>query len=159
VYREGLFAPVTLHGDIVVDGVVASSYAAVMSRALPAPLRHKGALLNACAHAMAAPMRMVHALDPGMMEHIMRIVSRTDSGGFDPYALWGPGGLLAIKSAIDASVTSAPAPSAWRRLLATCAAYGFVLASAAVAAASNTVSGAASIVWLTIGIDGASSYW
>jgi len=159
VYREGLFAPVTLHGDIVVDGVVASSYTAVMSRALPAPLRHKGALLNAFAHAMAAPMRMLHALDPGMAEHIMRIVSRTDSGGFDPYALWGPGGLLAIKSAIDASVTSAPAPSAWRRLLATCAAYGFVLASAAVAAASNTVSGAASIVWLTIGIDSASSYW
>lgn len=73
--RSGMFAPLTASGTVVVDHVVASSYASLSTQA---PLRH-------CAlHAIMFPLRMLHALGLADLLELSPAINAAES--MHPYA-------------------------------------------------------------------------
>ncbi|KAJ1622267.1 hint module-domain-containing protein [Pavlovales sp. CCMP2436] len=96
VRRAGLFAPMTLHGDIVVGGIVASSYSQVAASVLPAWIAAKDDSIAAWfAHALLSPVRALHSLHSEVVICLVSSVRLDDSKMFRPLRLTGGGGLLA----------------------------------------------------------------
>ncbi|KAJ1623763.1 hypothetical protein T492DRAFT_912323 [Pavlovales sp. CCMP2436] len=96
VRRAGLFAPMTLHGDIVVGGIVASSYSQVAASVLPAWVAAKDDSITAwLAHALLSPVRALHSLHSEVFMCLVSSVRLDDIRMFRPLRLTGGGGLLA----------------------------------------------------------------
>ncbi|KAJ1616780.1 hint module-domain-containing protein [Pavlovales sp. CCMP2436] len=96
VRRAGLFAPMALHGDIVVGGIVAFCYSRVAASVLPAWVAAKDDSIAAwLAHPLLSPVRALYSIHPEVSMCVVSFVRLDDSKMFRPLRLTGGGGLLA----------------------------------------------------------------
>ena len=91
ITRQGYYAPLTEDGTIVVDGLVASVYATLMTKTSSEQIELNGwtfpfADQETCLHLGAAPLRMLCKLNLDFC-HIEG--NKADAKGFNPYVSWG----------------------------------------------------------------------